>query len=191
MQNRNNELGKLIRSAREQLGISQAELSHRLVNKSGLELGNTTIAKIETGTRGLGVLEAAAISEALGIPWSTFQNVNAPIREEERLKGAVKAGKDFLYREILEALNTVPALKTNLAELLVKSPEKRPRAEQLSELLERIEKLLLESATSTSEFGTALFNEKPVTYEYYSGIWETPSVLSEIEKRKNSSNGEG
>ena len=70
--------GQVIKTWRLRKEMSQSGLSERLSRTAGLKIGNTTIPKIENGTRGLSVTEAAAFSEALGIPWDEFKIHHRP-----------------------------------------------------------------------------------------------------------------
>lgn len=58
-----------IKNARESRGVTQSELSQRLAD-AGLNLGASTIAKIESGKRALEIVEAQALIEALQLGWS-------------------------------------------------------------------------------------------------------------------------
>lgn len=67
------EFGARIRDWRKHKGWSQLQLASALCEAGFIDLHQTTVSKIEAGTRPLGVAEAAAIAVALGLePMAIF-----------------------------------------------------------------------------------------------------------------------
>lgn len=64
-------IGRKVRLLREERGWSQTELARRL-SDLGLDMHQTTVAKMESGRRPLRVSEAVAITQALKIPANTL-----------------------------------------------------------------------------------------------------------------------
>lgn len=190
MQNRNNKLGTLIRNAREQVGMSQSRLSEELSRLGNLELGNTTIAKIENGTRGLAVTEAAAFSKALGIPWDAFNDLDKPIEEQDRLAGAVKVGSESLYEQANKTLSKISRLQDNIADLLNLAPDKYPPAKEISQLVEEIANHLLEVIRLETELRSRFFDTHPMTRDAVESIYKRPTLMDVIEQRKRQADGD-
>lgn len=110
-----NELGQLLRAAREEMGMSQTELAHMV------DVGPTTISKLETGTRKgnrsdtrdtliaiaqeLG-LDIQRVLEIAGQEPRTDMSFDRPdfvelIRTEPTLTGSQKRSLIALYRSFL------------------------------------------------------------------------------------------
>ena len=64
-------LGQRIREERQRLGLSQAEVAGRM-SERGFGMIQTTIAKIEAGSRPLRVSEFVGIAQALGMTWHSL-----------------------------------------------------------------------------------------------------------------------
>jgi transcriptional regulator with XRE-family HTH domain len=80
---------QMIREEREAQGMSQGDLSRALVDEVGMELNQSTISKIEAGTRSIRVNELFAIAEALGVSVTslTLMPPSKSLREAIRASG--------------------------------------------------------------------------------------------------------
>ncbi|MDX3006723.1 helix-turn-helix transcriptional regulator [Kribbella solani] len=78
-------IGRKVRQLREDHGWSQTDLSERLA-RLGLDIHQTTVAKMESGRRPLRVSEAVAVATAFGLPagallWLPLTNEPASLSE--------------------------------------------------------------------------------------------------------------
>ena len=78
------EIGRRIRFYRDQAGIRQAELSHRIGFKS-----STTIFYMEQGEHRIKVLDLLAIAKVLGIPMDLLLSGNASETSQEPIRNIV------------------------------------------------------------------------------------------------------
>lgn len=91
-----------LKNARESRKLTQAQLADML-SERGISMGPSTIAKIETGRRGLEITEALAMVDALDLRWKDLEikpESGGPSRAERLLHQA-----QLLYKEYLEALH--------------------------------------------------------------------------------------
>lgn len=99
-------LGLRIRETRVSLGISQQDLARRL-SEAGFSAVQTTIAKIEAGTRPLRISEFVGIANALGMPWQSLLSGQAPMLDERDPIADLEtriSGSQILEDEILRDL---------------------------------------------------------------------------------------
>lgn len=101
-----NEIGQKIREVREQRQITQARLSE-LLRIDGVTLSPSAIAKIESGKRGLDLIEAAAIAENLEIRLDYLAH---PDEEDAELESSL-----VLDRSYTAAMNLIRALNSAFA----------------------------------------------------------------------------
>lgn len=101
-------VGAAIRSSRVAGGMSQAELATRL-RDVGFAVQQSTIAKIEAGTRPIRVAELRAIAVGLRVPWITLMLQGDDLNEDDasdsevqRLFEFVEAAKEEAEKALIE-----------------------------------------------------------------------------------------
>lgn len=82
LENWERRLGLSIRQERQRVGLSQAEVAERM-SARGFSVIQTTIAKIEAGTRPLRISEFVGIAHALGTTWHSLLAVSDSVLEED------------------------------------------------------------------------------------------------------------
>lgn len=95
-----------LKTRREALTLSQAELANRIAAESGLSFQGSTIYKIEKGNRKVTVAEAVAISSALRTPLAEMVDAGGD---------AAKAAKDVLMDRGISALIEIEDAEHRLA----------------------------------------------------------------------------
>ncbi len=91
-------IGAAVRAAREQESVSQDELAQMLTIDAGLSWRQSTVAKVEQGTRSLAAEELWAISLALGVPFDailphgSMRNAQRAAREQTGTTAAARRG---------------------------------------------------------------------------------------------------
>lgn len=71
-------IGRYLREAREGRKLSQAAVAEELAERTGGKYLHTTIGKIETGKRGISLIEAANLADMLGIKWNALFEMMKP-----------------------------------------------------------------------------------------------------------------
>ncbi|MFR9837517.1 helix-turn-helix domain-containing protein [Corynebacterium striatum] len=141
------EAGARIKRARQKKGLTQDGLAEAL-QKRGIMLQASTIAKIESARRSLELVEAVGISDALGMPWSEL--LIAPIENEDSSKffrQNIERNLEGMHSKLLE----IASLGTEINELILDwleiEPEKRiefSAASRVDDLLAGVVKNLRE-----------------------------------------------
>lgn len=106
-----------LRSERDRLGISQADLARRMSALLGHNVEPTAITRMEHRTRAVRLDEAVAAAEALGAPLTALLHED-PAAETDR--------------EIRQCLQDLSAAESRVAEA-------RAEVEQLTELVRRLQ----------------------------------------------------
>lgn len=135
------EVASRIKKARKSKGVTQEALAASLEAR-GVAMHSSSIAKIESGRRAVEIVEALAIADALGMPWSEFM-----VKPIEREDGAEHFRQET--SRIIQAVEkNIRANEEHLVELLelVKvwlesSPDTRIEWSNASEVDEKVEKI--------------------------------------------------
>ncbi|MBD3942802.1 helix-turn-helix transcriptional regulator [Microbacterium sp. NEAU-LLC] len=100
-------VGQAIRLRRMTSGLSQSELADRL-SRMGFSMMQTTVAKIEAGTRPLRLSEFVGIAHALGMPWqsllaepSPMIHGDVPIAEMESYLATLRMVEESMRKDML------------------------------------------------------------------------------------------
>lgn len=112
-------VGKFLRETREARGLSQADLATELSERINGNYFHTTIGKMETGKRGISLMEAVQISDVLSIEWDALFKMLKPSSKSSDMS---RIGISLLniYRRIeddlLPALHAVGDMLTEVQE---------------------------------------------------------------------------
>lgn len=149
------EIASRIKRARKSKGVTQESLAAALEAR-GVPIHSSSVAKIESGRRSVEIVEALAIADALGMPWSEFM-----VKPIEREDGAAH------FRQEVSRINQ--AIEKNL----------RANEEHLAELIELV-KVWLESAPEIRiEWANALEVDKKAA-EVVNALNNSLILLEEI-----------
>lgn len=110
-------VGRIIRAHRARLGWSQQELAERMIAGGFAGIIQTTVAKVEAGTRALRLAEFVGFAHALGMPWQALLAQQEPLLDErdpladlERRVGAAQALEDDALEQLREGIESMAAL---------------------------------------------------------------------------------
>lgn len=139
------EAGARIKRARQKKGLTQDGLAEAL-QKRGIMLQASTIAKIESARRSLELIEAVGISDALGMPWSEL--LIAPIENEDSAKffrQNIERNLEGMHSKLLEVASLGSEINELILDWLQIEPEKRiefSAASKVDDLLEEVTDIL-------------------------------------------------
>lgn len=110
-------IGRIIRAHRMRLGWSQQELAERMIAGGFAGIIQTTVAKVEAGTRPLRLSEFVGFAHALGMPWQAMLAQQEPLLDErdpladlERRVGAAQVLEDDALEQLREGIESMSAL---------------------------------------------------------------------------------
>lgn len=116
-------IGRRIKAAREETGLTQEELAH------DVQLDRSALAKVEGGSRKVSALELALIAERLDvrIEWFVDDAPQAVVsRRNTREPGAASPAIDKLTERVAREVEFVMAHDEHLASLTTPDPIRRP-----------------------------------------------------------------
>lgn len=100
-------IGRVIRAHRERRGWTQRDLAARMIEDGFSVMTQSTVAKVEVGTRPLRLAEFVGFAHALGMPWQAMLAQQEPLLDERNpladLENRVAAAQ-MLEEDALEQL---------------------------------------------------------------------------------------
>lgn len=133
-------IGRYLREAREGRKLSQAAVAEELAERTGGKYLHTTIGKIETGKRGISLIEAGNLADMLGIKWSALFEMMKPTTPRDdinRISGNLLRAQQSLHENILPFLHVAGTGIKDFREKYSKTPELND--EFTNELIDRSE----------------------------------------------------
>ena len=109
------DFGKRVRAEREHRDWSQTKMAKLLTDKEIEPMYATTIAKIEAGSRSVGINEAVAIAELFEVPLDSL--LGRKPRAERDLDYALGALMDAVYTSRTELHRTARSLRDRLEDI--------------------------------------------------------------------------
>lgn len=109
-------IGRVIRAHRARLGWSQQELAERMTAGGFAGIIQTTVAKVEAGSRPLRLAEFVGFAHALGMPWQALLAQQEPLLDErepladlERRVAAAQMLEDDALEQLREGIASMTA----------------------------------------------------------------------------------
>lgn len=109
-------IGRVIRAHRERRGWTQRDLATRMLDDGFSVMTQSTVAKVEVGTRPLRLAEFVGFAHALGMPWQAMLAQQEPLLDErdpiadlERRVGAAQALEDDALEQLREGIESMTA----------------------------------------------------------------------------------
>lgn len=102
-------IGRYLREAREGRKLSQAAVAAELASRTGDKYMHTTVGKIETGKRGLSLVEAGHLADILGVNWDSLLNMikpTTPSADTDRIGDALLSVSATIEEDILPRLHS-------------------------------------------------------------------------------------
>lgn len=112
-------IGRYLREAREGRKLSQAAVADELSDRTGGKYLHTTIGKIETGKRGISLIEAGNLADILGLQWDTLLGMirpSTPSDDTGRIGKALDSADKALRNDVLPSLHTAGNLIKDFTE---------------------------------------------------------------------------
>lgn len=110
-------IGRVIRAHRERRGWTQRDLATRMLDDGFSVMTQSTVAKVEVGTRPLRLAEFVGFAHALGMPWQAMLAQQEPLLDErdpiadlERRVGAAQVLEDDALEQLREGIESMSAL---------------------------------------------------------------------------------
>lgn len=110
-------IGRIIRAHRERQGWTQRDLAARMLEDGFSVMTQSTVAKVEVGTRPLRLAEFVGFAHALRMPWQAMLAQQEPLLDErdpladlERRVGAAQALEDDALEQLREGIESMAAL---------------------------------------------------------------------------------
>lgn len=110
-------IGRVIRAHRERRGWTQRDLATRMLDDGFSVMTQSTVAKVEVGTRPLRLAEFVGFAHALGMPWQAMLaqqeqllDERDPLADLERRVGAAQALEDDALEQLREGVESMTAL---------------------------------------------------------------------------------
>lgn len=119
-------IGRYLREAREGRKLSQAAVAEELAERTGGKYLHTTIGKIETGKRGISLIEAGNLADILGLQWDTLLGMirpSTPETDTDRIGKALRAAEEALDDDVIPSLHTAGNLIKDFTEKYANTTE--------------------------------------------------------------------